>query len=258
MAQTQIDSAPTEMNKRRRGAVAEFRRNAVVGVGKRLRRTFDAVIGRYSEIPDVPVFSRQQFDWAPTLEAEWEGVREEALSVLGHRNKIPPLSTISPDHARIAKGDDWRSFFLWGYGFRIDENCERCPRTAEIVERIPGLQTAMFSILAPGAHIPPHRGVTKAIVNCHLALVTPAGAEKCWIRIDRDRFGWRDGETLIFDDTFEHEVRNDTDEDRIVLLLQVSRPVRFPGSLAADLFFGAVRRSPFISDARENLRDWRF
>lgn len=235
----------------------EFLRNTVIKIGKKWRRRFDVTIARYSEIPNTPVFNRDQFEWAGDLERDWKMMRDEALTVLRDREKIPPLNKISPDHSRIAKGDDWQSFFLWGYGFRFDENCAVCPKTAAMVERIAGLKTAMFSILAPGAHIPPHTGVTKAIINCHLGLITPAEKDACWIKIDQHRYGWSDGKVLIFDDTYKHEVRNETDQDRVVLLIQVSRPVRFPGSLAAKFFFSAVKRSPFISDARKNLRNWK-
>jgi beta-hydroxylase len=249
-----MKTRPMESADARRG-LNGWRKRATVKVGRRLRRRFDTVIARYSEIPVAPVLDNVQFAWVADLERNWRVVRNEAFQVLEHRERIPPLTAISPDH-KIARGGEWKSFFLWGYGFRVDVNCRKCPETARLVERIPGLQTAFFSILEPGGHIPPHRGVTKAIFNCHLGLAVPGGSEDCWISIDGRRYGWREGRLLAFDDTFRHEVKNQTVGERVVLLLQVRRPVRFPGSLAANAFLGAVRHSPFIGDARRNLAHW--
>jgi ornithine lipid ester-linked acyl 2-hydroxylase len=67
---------------------------------------------------------------------------------------------------------------------------------------------------------------------------------------------WEEGRLVIFDDMFPHEVWNDTDEDRIVLLLHVKRPLRFPGSLFRDLLFGILRASPFVQDGVRNLQNW--
>lgn len=190
------------------------------------------------------------------LEQNWQVIRDEVRQMLAKRHEIPPLAEISHDHKKIANGEDWRSHFMWAYGYRIDRNCAQCPETTRLVERIPHLQTAMFSILEPGTHIPPHTGVTKAIFNSHLALIVPGDVNDCWINIDGDYHSWSEGRLLAFDDTYRHEVRNDTSGERVVLLLQVKCPVSFPGNLAAHLFLSAVRHSPFIRDGLKGLDDW--
>jgi len=233
-----------------------WRKRAIVKVGKKLRRHFDKVIARYSDIPTSPIIPNDVLPWARPLEENWQVIRGDLLRMLEERDRIPPLASISPDHRKIARGDEWRSFFFWAYGNRIDENCARCPDTARLVDAIPDLVTAFFSILDPGSHIPPHRGVTKAIFNSHLGLIVPADAEKCWIEIDGVRHGWSEGRLMAFDDTYRHEVRNQTDAQRVVLLVQTRRPVRYPGKLAADVFLGGVRHSPFIGDGMKNLARW--
>lgn len=239
-----------------RSHLANWRKRRIVKLGKRLRRPFDAAIARYSMIPTTPIIAHRHLPWADELEQHWQTIRGEAEQLLHTRDHVPPLSEISRDHAKIAHGEDWRSLFLWAYGIRIDHNCTKCPETTRLVERIPDLQTAMFSILEPGTHIPPHKGVTQAIFNSHLGLIVPGDADDCWINIDGEYHGWSPGKLLAFDDTYRHEVRNDTSGDRVVLLLQVKRPVRFPGSLAADFFLEAVRRSPFIKDGLAGLNQW--
>jgi beta-hydroxylase len=223
--------------------------------GHVVRHWISSHIARYSEIGDPPVFATARFPWAKVLEDNWRSILTEAEAVMRIREEVPSLIAISPDHMGISDWR-WKSFFLWGYGYRIDENCARCPTTARLLQTVPGLETAFFSIMEPGAHLTPHTGVTKAIFTCHLGLRVPQDAEKCWMMVNGQKFNWREGRALIFDDTYEHEVRNATAEPRVVLLLHVRRPVRFPGSLIAAAFLAAIRVSPFIQDPLKNLAAW--
>jgi beta-hydroxylase len=114
----------------------------------------------------------------------------------------------------------------------------------------------MFSILAPGAHIARHRGPTNAFITAHLALKVPRERDKCTIYVDDQPYHWRQGELLIFDDSRFHEVRNDTDEERVILLMHIMRPVAFPGSIMQSLFMGGIKLSPFIIDAKKSEIAW--
>lgn len=223
---------------------------------KRQRHRVNDWIAKSSEISNEPVLPPDTFDWTGEIAAHWQDIRDEALAVYRHKDAIPPLREISPDHRGIVKDNTWRSFFLIGYGLRQEENIARAPRTSEIVSCIPGLNSAFFSILAPGTEITPHRGVTKAFITAHLGLVVPPQREKCWMRVDDERVGWREGEWTVFDDTYEHEVKNETDETRIILLCQVERPLGQPGRFLADALMAYVRRSHFVREAKDNLADW--
>jgi aspartyl/asparaginyl beta-hydroxylase (cupin superfamily) len=225
-------------------------------IGKRLRHRISAIIARSSTVGDTPVYDPRLFPWVTELEARWGEIRAEATRLLEHEAGIPPLAEISPDHRRIAPPGKWKSFFLIGYGYRLEENCRRCPRTAEAVAAIPGLNSAFFSILAPGAHIPRHRGVTKAILTAHLGLVVPVRREACRMQVADQMLLWEEGRVLVFDDTAYHEVWNDTDEMRVILLIQFRRPTGWLGRAVGSLFLGAVRRSRFVQDARSSLGDW--
>jgi beta-hydroxylase len=232
-------------------------RASALRVGKEIRPAINRVLGRHSKIGARPWLDPDRFDWVPSLEASWEAIRKEAEVVLQARSQLPPLHEISPDHSRIDTADDkWKVYFLKGYGFWVDEHCRQCPATTEAVRRIPGVESAFFSILEAGKHIPRHRGPTRAIFTCHLGLLLPSEPEKCWIEVARIRRRWEVGKTLIFDDTYKHEVLNDTGEDRVVLLLHVRRPLRFPVSLLGRAVFGAIRWSPFVQDGLRNQRRW--
>ena len=196
----------------------------------------------------------RNFPWTASLRENWEAIRDEAIRA-GLAREVPSLASISPDHRAIAPMNRWRSFFLWGYGYRIDENIAQCPITNALVAQIPDLNSAFFSILAPGTHIPPHRGVTKGLVTCHLGLVIPRDGD-VRMRLEDRVMRWAEGETLVFDDTYDHEVWNDTSGTRVVLLIQTKRPLRNPGKWIAELFLGIVKRSAFVQEARANVLRW--
>jgi beta-hydroxylase len=225
-------------------------------IGKRLRHRVSALIGRSSTVGDTPVYDPKLFGWIPELERRWPEIRAEVDSLLARQDAIPPLADISPDHRRIAPPGKWKSFFLFGYGYRSEENCARSPKTAEAVARIPGLNSAFLSILDPGAHIPRHRGVTKAILTAHLGLIVPLRREACRMQVDEEMLTWEEGKALVFDDTWFHEVWNDTDQQRVILLVQFRRPTGPIGRIVGGLFLAAVRRSRFVQDARSSLGDW--
>ena len=210
-------------------------------------------LGHQSLVPDTPVIDPSQFAFTKTLEANWQAIRDEAKSILEHRESIPSFDQVSPDQKRISKEGSWRTFFLFGFGERLDKNCAKAPATTKLLENIPGLQTAWFSILAPGYHIPAHRGVTKGILTCHLGLIIPKDAEKCRIRVEDETLVWRPGKTLMFCDGYDHEVWNDTEEERTVLLIQFDRPMRLPGRLFSKAFVGLLKLTAFYKEPKKNM-----
>ncbi|WP_242096391.1 aspartyl/asparaginyl beta-hydroxylase domain-containing protein [Sphingomonas sp. CROZ-RG-20F-R02-07] len=234
---------------------AERGRPLIIRFGKHLRGIFDRLIASSSLVPNDPVLDVRDFAWTAILRDNWQTIRDEAVAVALRGDAAPSLATISPDHRAIAEVNKWRSFFLWGYGYPIPENLARCPQTRDVVERIPGLNSAFFSILAPGTHIPEHRGVTKGLITCHLGLIVPRDGD-VRMRVHDRIVRWAEGETLVFDDTYQHEVWNDTQNTRVVLLIQFERPLRQPGKWFADFFMGFVKRSAFVQEARDNIDHW--
>jgi aspartyl/asparaginyl beta-hydroxylase (cupin superfamily) len=234
---------------------AKPKRGFVYRTGKKLRPWFDSVLARSSAVGNPPIFDAATFPWTADLEANWEAIRAEAFKVL-EGEEIPILPDISPDHGRLGADRKWKSFFLFGYGYKVEANCEKCPVTAALVSKTPGLNSAFFSILAPGAHIPRHRGVTKSLITCHLGVAVPKDWESVRMTVHDQMAHWREGKCLVFDDTYFHEVWNETDETRVVLLVQFERPMRQPGRAIGRAFMRAVRRSPFVQEARRNFLAW--
>ncbi len=237
-------------------AVSTNNRPLIIKIGKRLRGTMNRISMAQSKIATEPVLHANAFQWTSHLADNWQTIAQEAAAILRHRDAVPPLKEISPDHARIAGDGNWRSFFLFGYGYEVAENCARAPVTADLVRRIPDLNSAFFSILEPGARIPRHRGVTRGLVTGHLGLIIPDRREKCVMQVEDTDLFWEAGKWLVFDDSYYHEVHNDTDQRRVILLVQLKRPMRWLGRIANDLALWGIRRSPFVQDARRNLGMW--
>lgn len=233
---------------------ADASRPWLIKYGKHLRGAFDRVVTGSSLVSNAPVLDVRDFSWTAMLREHWHEIRDEALAIL-ERQPAPSLAAISPDHRAIAPAGKWRSLFLWGYGYPVEPNLGACPLTASLVERIPGLNSAFFSILAPGTHIPPHRGVTKGLITCQLGLVLPRDGD-ARMRVGDRVLRWSEGETLVFDDTVDHELWNDGASARMVLHIQFRRPLRQPGRWLADALIGVLRRSPFVQDARTNIVRW--
>ena len=233
-----------------------WRRDLVHRAGKRFLRLVTAFQARHSLIATTPFLPTTTFDWVPRLEAAWADVRAEFDQVWTCPEDIPAFHQISPDQARISKGDNWKTYALYIFGQRVAPNCTACPRTAAVLASLPGLQNAWFSILAPGYHIPPHRGPTRALVRCHLGLRVPAAAEQCWIRVDDQRYSWREGVCVLFDDTFEHEVRNDTPDYRAVLFIDIDRPMDRVGRCFNAGILRLMQATHYVKDPLRNLAEW--
>ncbi|MGR8918046.1 MAG: aspartyl/asparaginyl beta-hydroxylase domain-containing protein [Gammaproteobacteria bacterium] len=234
------------------------RRRRIKRLGKRTLRRLSSFMASQSVVGDPPVFDdpRTTFPFLESFESRWSEVRAELDQVLAHRDELPAFHEISPDQKRISRDDRWKTFILYGFRSKVEANCACCPVTTELLEQVPGLQTAWFSILSPRYHIPAHRGVTKGIVRAHLGLVVPDEATQCTMRVDDRTIVWHEGECVVFDDTYEHEVRNDTDEERIVLLFDFDRPMKLPGRVLSASMLWLLKRTAYYKDAQRNLATW--
>ena len=227
-----------------------------IAVGERMLVPVERFIGRRSLVGDATFFPLERFPWVKHVEENWTVIREELERVLEDHEGLANFQDISKDQIEITDDDRWKTFFLYGYGFKAKLGVEMCPRTAALMEQIPGMKTAMFSILSPRNHILDHRGPYKGVLRYHLGLIVPTDAEACRIRVGEDIRHWQEGESMIFDDTFNHEVWNDTDQTRVVLFVDVLRPLPFPESLINRLIVKAIGYSPFVLDAKRNQEAW--
>lgn len=210
-------------------------------------------IERHSTVPTTPTLNPEILGWTTHLKANWSVVQAECDAVVADRDAAPPLGKIATYHRRIAPDDKWRSYFFEAHGYECGANRARCPQTAALLDGIPNLETAFFSIMEPGTHVPRHKGFTKALLNVHLGLRVPAGVDRCRIRVGDEIHGWKDGEILLFDESFPHEVWNDSDSPRSVLFIQVMRPMSFGGRLLGRMIITVMKQTKYVQEARRSI-----
>jgi ornithine lipid ester-linked acyl 2-hydroxylase len=236
--------------------VKEWIYDVVVSVGANLVRVLERVIANASIIGNSPFFDPSEFAWARSLESAAPLIRKELLTILPRHAELPNFQEISRDQESLSQDDGWKTFFFYAYGVRADGNCRRCPATTRVVESLPGMKTAFFSILAPGKHIPAHRRPYKGVIRAHLGLVIPEPKERCRIQVGGQFAYWEEGKVMIFDGSYVHEVWNDTTGVRVVLFLDIVRPLRFPVNLLNRLILALIAWSPFVRDAEANYKRW--
>lgn len=211
---------------------------------------------KFAKYGNPPIYDNSTFPWVKEIEDNWEVIRDEINQVMERREDLPSFHEIMPEVETITTDNNWKTFFLAGYGLESDENTKRCPETTKLLKKIPGMKTAMFSILSPNKHIPAHKGPFNGVLRYHLGLIVPEPKEKCRIRIDKEIKHWDEGESIVFDDTFNHEVWNDTSGFRAVLFVDFVRPVKFPFNLFNKLVVSAAAFAPFIREAENKHKEW--
>jgi aspartyl/asparaginyl beta-hydroxylase (cupin superfamily) len=212
---------------------------------KRFQACVDHVLGRrtiyrnecagvyYPFLPADEFFDRKHFPWLPSLESQTSQIRNEALALLRKApDAIRPyvrMEAGTPDNkwSPLDNSLEWSACFLWEHGVKNEAVCALCPQTAAALSAVPQnnvpgkAPSAFFSILRPGAYIPPHTGVTNTRAIIHLPLVVPPA---CGFRVGGETRTWEEGKAFAFDDTIEHEAWNESSETRIVLIFDVWNP----------------------------------
>jgi ornithine lipid ester-linked acyl 2-hydroxylase len=212
--------------------------------------------GRASILGEHEFFDVKDFPWVGAVEADWRKVRAELDAVLPYAAYVPNFQDLSKVQKVLSQDDGWKTFFFYAYGLKAAGNCRRCPETTKLLKEIPGMKTAFFSILAPGKHLPPHCGPYKGVLRLHLGLLIPEPAEMCAIRVGSQVRHWQEGRAMIFDDTFEHEAWNRTDGVRVILFVDIMRPMRFPANMLNAVMISAIALSPFVLGSAGNYLRW--
>lgn len=174
-------------------------------------------------IPNQRFFPEADIPGMKMLSENWETIRDELTEVLAEREQIPAFWEIDPGQRRLTDDHLWKMFVLRLGGVDVESNRDRCPQTAKLLDEVPGLFSAYFSIISPGKRIPIHAGALKGIYRAHIALIIPEG--DCWIEVGGERRHWVEGDGMVFDDTYLHQVQNNTPELRAVLFMDIVRPM---------------------------------
>ncbi|MDN5850194.1 MAG: aspartyl/asparaginyl beta-hydroxylase domain-containing protein [Nitrococcus sp.] len=211
---------------------------------------YNLLMYAFSAVPAGAFPNRKRFSEVDSLQDNWQAIREEAAGLFDQ------------GHIRAAlKGDDasfnsffkqgWKRFYLKWYREPLPSAQKLCPRTVELVNRIPCVKAAMFALLPPGAKLNPHRDPFAGSLRYHLGLITP-NSRDCRIIVDGQEYAWHDGEDVIFDETCVHWAENRADTTRVILFCDLERPLRSRAMAwinhRVSNFMGAITASPNAAD----------
>jgi beta-hydroxylase len=191
-----------------------------------------------------PIINLDNFHELDEIQNNWETIREEVLNLYQKRyfeQTKQPESQASYDIGfRTFFKYGWSKFYLNWYGYTHDSAKQLCPNTVRILEKIPSVNGAMFTILPPNGQLTRHLDPIACSLRYHLGLDTP-NSDDCFINIDEVSYSWRNGKALLFDETYPHYAKNNSDHYRLILMCDVERPMNFIGRFINFCFKGLMR-----------------
>ena len=212
--------------------LGRFRDSVDIIVGRKRRYDSQSMTYHYPQLAAIEFFDRAEFPWLEGIEAATDAIRDEFLAVLAAEEGFTPYISYPDDlpqnqFAELNNSPRWSAFHLHKMGKLVAENAAKCPLTMNALAAapqpdLPGRTPAsMFSLLKPRTRIPPHTGSTNVRLVTHVPLIIPAD---CGFRVGNDTRQWVPGTAWVFDDTIEHEAWNDSDQLRVVFILDVWHP----------------------------------
>ena len=184
---------------------------------------YNALMYLFSGVPSKPYLDRSRFPELDVLKDNWEVIRDEAMHLFdegyiraAERNNDAGFGSF------FKKG--WKRFYLKWYDNPLPSAEALCPKTVALVSSIPNIKGAMFALLPGGSHLNPHRDPFAGSLRYHLGLSTP-NSDDCRIFVDGQVYAWRDGEDVMFDETYVHWVKNETEQTRVILFCDIERPL---------------------------------
>jgi beta-hydroxylase len=184
---------------------------------------YNVLMYMFSAVPNKPFIDIDEFPELKQLSDNWQTLRQEALQLFdeGYIKGAAKYNDLG-FNSFFRRG--WKRFYVKWYDEPLPSAKALCPKTVELVQSIPSVNAAMFALLPPGGDLGKHRDPFAGSLRYHLGLSTP-NSEECRIFVDGQPYHWRDGEAVIFDETFIHWAENKTDQTRVILFADVERPL---------------------------------
>lgn len=179
----------------------------------------------FSRVKNTAYLNPGDFPELQVLQDNWQTIRDEALE-LHSAERIAASRELDDLGFNSFFRTGWKRFYLKWYGSSLPSARALCPKTVALIESIPNIKGAMFTMLPPGARLVAHRDPYAGSLRYHLGLSTPDSPD-CFINVDGTHYAWKDGEAVMFDETFIHYAENKTDCNRIILFVDIKRPTRF-------------------------------
>ena len=196
----------------------------------------NALLYLFSKVKPGAFIPVSQFPEMQLIQDNWEMIRQEALS-LQEGGSIAAATGYNDIGFNSFFRTGWKRFHLCWYGKEVPSAQAGCPKTVALLKSIPSVKAAMFASLPPGATLVRHRDPYAGSLRYHIGLTTPNNP-KCFIDVDGERYFWKDGEAVMFDETYIHFAANETDQQRIILFCDVERPVHTKAVTLFNRWFG--------------------
>ncbi|KQV88685.1 aspartyl beta-hydroxylase [Massilia sp. Root351] len=190
----------------------------------------------FSKVPSKPYLALDQFKELEPLQQNWQIIRAEAENLLALK-KIKAAEQNNDAGFNSFFKNGWKRFYLKWYDASHPSAEQLCPQTYALLKGIPSVKAAMFAELPPGGKLNPHRDPFAGSLRYHLGLATP-NDDRCFIDVDGERHSWRDGQGVMFDETYIHWAINGSESDRIILFCDVERPMRYRWAQAVNRWLG--------------------
>ncbi|CAN7711678.1 lipid A hydroxylase LpxO [Pseudoduganella sp. LjRoot289] len=190
----------------------------------------------FSKVPSKPYLALDQFKELEPLQQNWQIIRAEAENLLALK-KIKAAEQNNDAGFNSFFKNGWKRFYLKWYDASHPSAEQLCPQTYALLKSIPSVKAAMFAELPPGGKLNPHRDPFAGSLRYHLGLATP-NDDRCFIDVDGERHSWRDGQPVMFDETFIHWAINGSESDRIILFCDIERPMRYRWAQAVNRWLG--------------------
>lgn len=197
---------------------------------------YNALMYLFSAVPNKPFIEIQHFPELTALRDHWEMIRDEGMQLFdeGHIRAAAKYNDLG-FNSFFRTG--WKRFYLKWYGDFLPSAQALCPKTAKLLASIPSVNAAMFALLPPGARLAAHRDPFAGSLRYHLGLSTP-NSEDCHIVVDGQPYFWKDGEPVVFDETYIHCAENQTSQQRLILFCDIERPLSNRIARALNRFIG--------------------
>ncbi|MDN7774319.1 lipid A hydroxylase LpxO [Burkholderia orbicola] len=192
----------------------------------------------FSSVPTTPFLDTEHFPELAELQREWRTFRREALA-LRDASRIKASGEYNDIGFNSFFRHGWKRFYLKWYDAPHPSAQALCPRSVEILSRIPSIKAAMFAQLPPGGTLGLHRDPYAGSLRYHLGLDTP-NDDACRIVVDGESYAWRDGEAVMFDETYLHWAENRTAHDRVILFCDIDRPMKYRWAQRVNDAFGQL------------------
>ena len=199
---------------------------------------YNLLMYAFSAVKAAPILERPKFPHLDPLRDGWRDIREEALHLFDEGYIRAAEKHNDASFGSFFK-EGWKRFYLKWYGEPLPSAHTLCPNTVALLDTIPSVKAAMFALLPPGSKLNPHRDPFAGSLRYHLGLITP-NSDDCRIFVDGELYAWRDGEDIVFDETFVHWAENRTDQTRVILFCDVERPLRTAPMRALNRFVSRV------------------